>query len=316
MTALEIHGAQTATLAEKMRYAEALAVANLLPEQYRKQPGNVLLALEIASSLGIAPMTAIQTVHVIEGKTTASSALISSLVRRAGHKLRVTGDDTKARAEIVRCDDPDFTFVAEWDWDRAVRAGLMQIKDGKPFARSRKGNPTSWETYTAAMLKARAITEVARDACQDALLGVQYTPEELGAVVDEDGVPVDAALRHAAPVQPVAVERVDTGTGEVTAEDDDAATWEALIDAAETVDELRHLWGKAKGLPDVQAAINARAIQLQQTAAEPVAEPVDEDAEATEEENGRTEEEIYQERTGNGPDDNPALDITPDRAAS
>jgi hypothetical protein len=41
-----------------------------------------------------------------------------------------------------------------------------------------KGN---WRTYPAAMLKARAITEVARDACPEALFGVAYTAEELGS---------------------------------------------------------------------------------------------------------------------------------------
>ncbi|HEV8197644.1 MAG TPA: hypothetical protein VGP87_13445, partial [Gemmatimonadales bacterium] len=39
--------------------------------------------------------------------------------------------------------------------------------------------------YPAAMLKARAISEVARDACQEVLLGIAYTPAELGA--DDDG---------------------------------------------------------------------------------------------------------------------------------
>ena len=42
------------------------------------------------------------------------------------------------------------------------------------------------------MLKARAITEVSRDACSEALFGVIYTAEELGAEhVDEDGALTD-----------------------------------------------------------------------------------------------------------------------------
>src|SRR6185312_3022660 len=42
----------------------------------------------------------------------------------------------------------------------------------------------------ASMLKSRAITQCARDACEEALFGLHYTPEELGAEVDEDGVVV------------------------------------------------------------------------------------------------------------------------------
>lgn len=166
------------TLAEKQQYAQALATAGMLPPQYKKQPGNVLLAVELGESLGIPTVQAINSIHVIEGKPSASAALISALVRRAGHKFRVTGDDKHATAEIIRNDDPEFTYSVTWTLERARRAGLLSGKD-------------NWEKYPAAMLKARATTEVARDACQDVLMGVQYTPEELGAVVDEEGNPVN-----------------------------------------------------------------------------------------------------------------------------
>lgn len=163
---------------DKMQYAQALAQASLLPKQYQRNPGNVLLAVELGESLGIPPIQAINTVHVIEGKPSASAALISMLVRRAGHQLRIKGDDKSATAEIVRHDDPEFTYSVTWDMERARNAKVT----GKD----------NWLKYPAAMLKARATTEVARDACQEALMGVQYTPEELGATVDQDGNVVES----------------------------------------------------------------------------------------------------------------------------
>ena len=48
------------------------------------------------------------------------------------------------------------------------------------------------------MLKSRAITQCARDACEEVLFGLHYTPEELGADVDEDGVVVDEAAQRPA----------------------------------------------------------------------------------------------------------------------
>lgn len=174
MTALAVRSAATsASLQDQMRYAEALAGSGLLPAQYRRQPANLLYAISYAEMLGTHPLTAVTGIHVIDGKPSASAALISALVRRAGHRLRVTGDDTHAVAEIVRADDPEFTFRAEWTLDRAKQAGLT----GKGV----------WRQYPAAMLKARAITEVARDACEDALAGLHYTAEELGAEVDAEG---------------------------------------------------------------------------------------------------------------------------------
>ena len=173
----ELARTQGNTLEGKMKYAQALATSSLLPRSYQKQPGNLLFALEYADALGVSPIHAITSIHVIEGKPTASADLIAALIRKAGHKLRVTGDDTKAKAVLIRSDDPDFEFVAEWDMGKARAAGLA----GKGV----------WKSYPGAMLRSRAITEVARMGAPDALYGVIYTPEELGATVDAEGAPVD-----------------------------------------------------------------------------------------------------------------------------
>lgn len=197
----ELVAATSGGLEAQMKYAQALAAASLIPKQYQRQPANILVAMEYGRSLGLDPVTAMQMVHVVEGKPAASAQLIGALVRRAGHRLRVTGDATKAVAEIIRKDDPDFVFRSEWTMDRARAAGLAG-----------KG---TWKQYPDAMLKARAITEVARDACPEALSGVAYTPEELGAA---DHAPVDHApvvewvTPEPAPAAPV---NVDMETGEI-----------------------------------------------------------------------------------------------------
>jgi hypothetical protein len=176
------------TLSAKIEYAKALAESGLLPAVYRGKPANVLWAQEYAESLRLSTMAIVNGIFVIEGKPTASAALISSLVRTAGHRLRVTGNDQKAVAEIVRKDDPGFTFRAEWTIDRAKQAGLL----GK----------NTWKQYPAAMLKARAVTEAARDACEEALNGCHYSPEELGAEVNEEGVPVTVVEQVRAEPEP------------------------------------------------------------------------------------------------------------------
>lgn len=160
---------------DQLALAQELSNAQLLPRQYQRNPGNLLYAIQYAEALGIHPIAAITGIHVIEGKPTASAQLIGGLVRRAGHKLRVTFDrnTSTATARIVRADDPDFVFESVWSLDRARAAGLA--------------NKPVWKQYPDAMLKARAITEVARDACPEALYGVIYTPEELGAEVTADG---------------------------------------------------------------------------------------------------------------------------------
>jgi len=228
-----------ASLPEKMQYAQALAVSGMLPSQYRQQPANLLWALEFADSLGLHPMAAITGVHVIEGKPSASAALISALVRRAGHKLRVTGNDQQATAQIVRADDPDFVFECTWTLARAEQAGLTRKQ--------------VWKSYPAAMLKARAITEVAREACEEALSGMHYTPEELGANVDSEGVPVDGEVQQLRRVQPGEADpwsapRPADGQGGLS-------EWKHYLvgaDEATDADAVRALWQAARndGAPD------------------------------------------------------------------
>ena len=203
-------------LADRMEYAKALAPSDLLPKQYRGNPANVLIAIEYGRALGLEPMAAIQGVHIVEGKPTASAQLIGALVRNAGHRLRVQGDDTGAVAVIVRADDPEFEFRAEWTMDRAKTAGLA----GKSV----------WRQYPAAMLKARAITEVARDACPEILSGVAYTAEELGH--DDAPKRVDTARRT--PPKPT-VQHVETAAETAESEPVDVETGEILD--AEVVDD-------------------------------------------------------------------------------
>ncbi|MCG6493387.1 hypothetical protein [Kitasatospora sp. A2-31] len=273
-------------LPDMVRYAEHLAKADMLPKGFAGRPANVLYAMEYGRTLGITPLAALTGIHVIEGKPSASSGLIGALVRQAGHKLRVKGDGRTATAQIIRADDPEWTYECTWDLERAEQAGLCQIKNGKPWARDRNGKPTAWEKYPAAMLKARAITEVARDACEDVLFGLHYTPEELGAYVDQDGNPVDA------PVQPLR----SVPSESVTVQDVAADSQQAAEDAAHTTDAsvVRQIWQAAgnAGLLEVPVQTPLGSMSLREylvarggqlTAAGPV------DAEIVEDEAGPTQ---------------------------
>ena len=225
-------------LGMKIAYAERLAQAGLLPQAYRQQPANVLLIVEQAEALGVPFASALNGIHIIEGRPTISPALMSGLVRRAGHKLRVTGNDTRAVAEIIRADDPDFTFRSEWTIERAKQAGLA--------------GRGQWGKYPAAMLKARAISEVCRDACQEVLAGV-YTTEELNGdvAVTADGDVVAVTVVDDNPFTPVPDPAVEALRVKLEADDtepvdaeivDDSPTWEERLDWATDIDACRELY--------------------------------------------------------------------------
>lgn len=194
-TASNTHG----TLTEQMSYARNLAGSDMLPDQYRNKSENVLWAIAYAEMLGMHPMAVITGMHNMQGKPTASSAFIGMLVRRAGHRLDVymDQDGKTAVAELTRADAPDRTFRTEWTYARAENAKLTG-----------KG---TWRQFPQAMLKARAATEIARDNAPDALFGILYTPEELGADnTDEDGMVTTAsAPSDAAPAEPAATSEAE-----------------------------------------------------------------------------------------------------------
>jgi hypothetical protein len=242
---------------EKLDYCRALAASGLLPAQYRQQPANLLYAVEFADSLGLHPMVAITGVHVIEGKPSASSALISALVRRAGHKLRVKGDAVRAVAQVIRADDPEYAFEVAFTLDDAERAGLL----GKKV----------WKQYPASMLKARAISAVARDACEEALFGIHYTPEELGAEVDGEGNVIEAGFVRQAPGQdaweqaapaPAQQTQAAAEPWDAAAEGDLSGGRDWLNEATEAADvaAVRAVWQEAKAagcMPERLAQIAA-----------------------------------------------------------
>lgn len=172
--------------------ADLLARSDLVPSAFRGKPANVYLALMMGRSVGLDPATSLQAITVVDGKPALSAAAMGALVRKAGHRLRVEGDDTHATAVLIRADDPEHEHRSVWTIDRARTAGLTG-----------KG---AWRTYPQAMLQARAISEVCRLAASDVLLGLAHSSDELAdapAVVE--------------PLAVVAGEVVDTTTGEVTA---------------------------------------------------------------------------------------------------
>jgi hypothetical protein len=168
------------SMGDKLAYAQTLADSGMLPAAYRRNPANVLWAVEYGAALGIPPVVAIGLIHVMDGKPVASATMIGGLVRKAGHRLRVESDDTRAVAKISRSDDKEYWFEASFSMADAKRAGLDR-------------NPT-WGKYPKAMMTARATTAVARMACPEVLMGVEFTAEELGGSAMPEDLPSGAAV--------------------------------------------------------------------------------------------------------------------------
>lgn len=133
--------------------------------------------------LGLGPMQAMQGVYVVDGKPTLAAATIATLIKRSGrYTFRVTAHD-ETRCEIV------FYERAAGGWEQAG-VSAFSLADAQAAGLAGRG---PWKQYPRNMLWARALTNGARWYCADVFGGPVYTPEEFGAVVDEEGRPVPPA---------------------------------------------------------------------------------------------------------------------------
>lgn len=128
--------------------------------------------------IGIGPVSAMMGVHIIEGKPAPSANLIAARIKasvRYDYRVREHSAEV-CRIEFFERDangQRESLGIVEWSMDDARRAGL---------------NGHNWKKYPRAMLFARAISEGARVHCPEIFGGAPvYTPDELGAEVDEDG---------------------------------------------------------------------------------------------------------------------------------
>lgn len=107
---------------------------------------------------------------------------MAAVIRRAGHTLRIVENSPESvTATLIRADDKTFKFEVTWDKDKAVKAGLW-------------GQKGPWSQYPTQMLRARAITEVARQGASEALMGMIYSPEDFGATMTETGEVIEAEI--------------------------------------------------------------------------------------------------------------------------
>lgn len=143
-----------------------IANTEFVPQAKRGKHDVIWASIFRGRSLGIDDMTAINEIHVVNGKPGESAALAAGLVRRRGHKIDIERGPNSVTVHGTRADN-GATDTVTWTMEMAQNAGLA----GKQV----------WKQYPQSMLRARAITELCRSLFSDCFLGGTYTPEELGA---------------------------------------------------------------------------------------------------------------------------------------
>ncbi len=165
------------SLDEAMKYADLIAKSEIVPNDYRNKPANVLVAIQMGMELGLPPLQALQNIAVINGRPAVWGDSLIAIARAhpSCEYITETFDDKTmtATCKAKRRNGPE--EVRTFSRADAELAGLW--------------NRNTWKQYPKRMLQMRARGFAIRDVFPDALRGIALAeevqdmpPRDMGAV--------------------------------------------------------------------------------------------------------------------------------------
>jgi hypothetical protein len=141
----------------------------------------VVVKVMAGRELGFGPIASMQGVYIVKGRVSLASNLIAAAIQRSGRfRYRVSKLDRSG------C---NITFYERWDgqWTE-VGESTFNGQDAEAAGLAKGDN---YRAFPRNMYFARALTNGARWYCPEVFNGPVYTPDELGARVDDDGQVID-----------------------------------------------------------------------------------------------------------------------------
>ena len=175
------------TYDEMERAAKAMAGSGFFSDT--KQASQAIVKILAAREIGLGPFAGMTGVNIIQGKPAFGANIMAACVKKSGrYNYRVTEMNDKA-CTIEFMERLDGKWITSGE-------SKFTIDD------ARKAGTKNLDKFPRNMLFARAMSNGVRWYCPDVMNGsVVYTPEELGADVDEDGTVVEVVeVRRDAPI--------------------------------------------------------------------------------------------------------------------
>lgn len=174
------------SLDEAMQFAGIMAKSSIIPRDYQGNQGNILVALQWGQEIGLAPLQAMQSIAVINGRPSIWGDAMLALVRGSGllEYIKEEPTDGGCTCTLKRRGEP-FEVERTYTVEDAKKAGLW-------------GKQGPWQSSPKRMLQMRARAFALRDAFPDVLRGVHIAEEA------QDAPPVAKDMGPADEVKPAA----------------------------------------------------------------------------------------------------------------
>lgn len=144
------------------RMAKVVIEGGLFP--HLKSPSQALTLMLIAQAEGLHPIDAVRRFDIVSGRPAMKAAAMQAEFQNRGGRVEFHERGEKACDATFTAWDGTFVRV-RWDMARATKARLTE-------------KPGPWQTFPAAMLHARCVSEGIRAVAPGISLGI-YTPEEV-----------------------------------------------------------------------------------------------------------------------------------------
>lgn len=140
-----------------------------------------VIALAFGQDLGLSATTSLTSIHVIDGKPSMSANLMLALVKKTpGWKVKVV-KRTHTECVLEWSENGEVLGRSEFTMEDAKLAGLA--------------NKDNWRKYPKQMLFNRCVADGFRTFCPHLACGhTVYTPDELGAQVDDEGEVIETTF--------------------------------------------------------------------------------------------------------------------------
>lgn len=154
-----------------MEMSEMLAKSTIVPQQYQRRPENVMVALDMASRMGVSPMVVMQNLHIIQGKPSWSGTAVASLIRNSGQfknvELVYVGEEGT---------DSHGAYVQAERNGKILKGTVVTIRMAKQEGWYQK-NGSKWQTMATQMLGYRAYSYFGRLYAPELMMGLHSTDE-------------------------------------------------------------------------------------------------------------------------------------------